>query len=48
MKKSKKELIEYIDFDSLTYDYSLDSGEISPEIHSRLEESLLHFIRLNN
>jgi RNase P/RNase MRP subunit POP5 len=46
--KNKKELIEYIDFESLSEDYKLESGDISPEIHFKLEELLKHFIRLND
>tara|TARA_R110002012_G_C11507350_1_gene598021 strand:- start:109 stop:252 length:144 start_codon:yes stop_codon:yes gene_type:complete len=45
--KSKKELIHYIDWELLSEDYNLESGECPPDLHFAIEDLLEKFIRIN-
>ena len=44
----KSELIHYVDFKSLSKDFELESGEISPDQVFGIEELLASFIRIND
>ena len=46
--KNNKELLDYIDWESLSNDYNLESGECPPEIVFGIEDLLERFIKINN
>ena len=43
----KRDLLYYIDFQSICEDYQLDEGGLSPEQHLQLENILIEFILQN-
>ena len=45
--KNSKELLDYIDWESLSKDYKLESGECPPEIVFGIEDLLERFININ-
>ena len=45
--KPDKEIIEYIDFNTICKDYDLQSGDISPHQQLELESILKEFIKQN-